>query len=156
MNIYSNLKWIFAAIILSLFCRVFLISVYRIPTNSMSPNLIDGDIVIANQLAYGLKFPWMKAGYFESEPQVGDVVIFRVKSNVSEEYQVWRIKEKMTENKYLVRIDNPTEGGISAQIVHRDQILSKAWVVALSVGTTQDSISAEKSVRWNRFLTIVK
>ena len=111
---------------------------------------------MASQLAYGFKLPWMETGYFESEPQVNDVIVFRVENKVTEEYQIQRIVEKMAENKFLVRIENPNEGGISAQIISRDQILSKAWIIVLSIGTTQDSISQEKTIRWNRFLTRVK
>ncbi len=143
----SNLKWILGAVFLSVFVRLFLISIYRIPTNVLQPQLFAGDVVVANQLSYGLRFPWMPSGYFESEPQIDDIVIYKIKKNVGDEISIKRIVQK-TELGYLVQL-NP------AELIQRDQILSRAWFVVISVGTTQDSISEEKSIRWNRFLTMI-
>ncbi len=143
----SNLKWILGAVFLSVFVRLFLISIYRIPTNVLQPQLFAGDVVVANQLSYGLRFPWMPSGYFESEPQIGDIIIYKVKKNAGDEISIKRIVQK-TELGYLVQL-NP------AELIQRDQILSRAWFVVISVGTTQDSISEEKSIRWNRFLTMI-
>ena len=134
--IYS-LKWIIAALLFALFCRIFFISVYKISTESMNPKLLSGDIIVANQLSYGFRLPWMQTGYFESEPEVGDIVVYKVKKTIGDDILIKRIDIKNTE------------------VVKRDQIIGKAWFVALSVGTTQDSISEEKSIRWNRFLTLI-
>ncbi len=122
----------------------------------MSPVLLSGDIVLANQLAYGFKMPWMDSGYFESDPQVGDVVVFKDKNKMNEVFVIKRIFKKMTDNTYEVKSENETSEQGSTQTISRDQILSKAWLIGFSIGTTQDSISEEKTIRWNRFLTIIK
>lgn len=76
----TSLKWVIGAIFFAIFVRLVLIAVYRVPTITMAPTLLPGDHIIANRLAYGLKFPWMDSGYFQSEPQVGDVIVFKVPS----------------------------------------------------------------------------
>ncbi len=154
MKTSSNLKWILSVIFLSLLVRVFLISIYRIPTNVMQPSLISGDIIMANQLSYGLRLPWMQSGYFESDPEIGDIIVYQIKNKSTDEISIKRIVQK-TEFGYVVE----NEGGLadpkSAVSIDRDQILSKAFLIVLSVGSTQDSISSQKSIRWNRFLTLI-
>lgn len=55
---------------------------YKIPTGSMIPNLMIGDFILANKLAYGLKVPFTHFGkdpiYLTKakKPQRGDVIIF--------------------------------------------------------------------------------
>lgn len=48
-----------------------------VPSGSMNPTLIEGDYILMNRLAYGVRVPattvWLKRG---SEPQRGDVVVF--------------------------------------------------------------------------------
>lgn len=78
--VMTSIKWVFGAIFFAIFARLVLIAVYRVPTITMAPTLLPGDHIIANRLAYGLKFPWMDSAYFQSEPQVGDVIVFKVPS----------------------------------------------------------------------------
>ena len=156
MKFFSTLKWIFGAVLLALFFRVFIISVYRVPTNSMEPVILTGELVIANQLAYGFKLPWMVSGYFESDPKVGDIVAIKLKSKMADEYLIKRITEKASVNSYIVGSENQSLKEIAPLYVNRDQILSKVWFVWFSVSTTQDSISTQKSFRWNRFLTRIQ
>jgi len=48
-----------------------------VPSGSMNPTLIEGDYILMNRLAYGVRVPattiWLKRG---DEPQRGDVVVF--------------------------------------------------------------------------------
>ncbi len=156
MKFFSTLKWVIGAVILALFFRVFFISVYRVPTNSMEPAILTGELIIANQLAYGFKLPWMVSGYFESEPQIGDIVAIKMKNKMAEEYLIKRITEKASVNTYVVRSENQPFIDRTPLIVNRDQILSRAWFVWFSMSTTQDSISSQKSFRWKRFLTRIQ
>lgn len=156
MNFFSNLKWILSALFLALFCRLFLISIYRVPSVSMEPVILSGELIVANQLAYGFKLPWMESGYFESDPQVGDIVAIKMRNKMSEDYLIKRISAKNAENMFEVRSEVETSKTTAALVIHRDQILSKAWLVWFSMGTTQDSISGQKSFRWNRFLTRIQ
>jgi signal peptidase I len=155
MKIYSNLKWVFTAVVLSIFCRLFVVSIYRVSADSMAPIIITGDIILANQLSYGLKLPWKDKGYFVEEPVVNDVVAFKVRNKIVDEHHIGRISEELPNGQYIVKTDNVTQES-SNSTISRDQILSKVLLIVLSVGTTQDSISEEKTVRWNRFLTRVK
>src|SRR5262249_49897679 len=48
-----------------------------VPTGSMKPSILEGDRIIVNKLAYGLKFPfttWHLARW--SRPQRGEIVVF--------------------------------------------------------------------------------
>lgn len=151
-TLFSGLTAVITAVVVAIFCRLFLVSMYRIQTNIMSPEIISGDMVVANQLSYGLKLPWMDHGYFMSEPQIGDIVVFKVNPKMGDEQSIQKIVQKTDENHYVLAAD----GTSAPKIVMRDQILSKVWLIWISVGATQDSISEEKSVRWNRFLTFIK
>jgi signal peptidase I len=156
MNFFSNVKWIFGVFILALFCRLFIISVYRVPSTSMEPAILSGELIIANQLSYGFKLPWMESGYFESDPVVGDIVAIKMRNKMSEDYLIKRISAKGSENTFEVRSESETGKDTSALVIQRDQILSKAWFVWFSMSSTQDSISGQKSFRWNRFLTRIQ
>jgi signal peptidase I len=150
MNLKSTVKAILSVGLAAVFFRIFIISVYSISTTEMSPLLIPGDILIANQWSYGVKFPWQQAAYFSSEPQMSDTIVYKQQKSATESIFIKQIVNK-TDTGYLVKADS--EASVSS--ISRDQIIGKAWFVALSIGTTQDSISAEKSIRWNRFLTMI-
>jgi signal peptidase I len=50
---------------------------YVVPSGSMKPTIIEGDRILANKLAYGLKVPfttWFIAGW--DGPERGDIVVF--------------------------------------------------------------------------------
>jgi signal peptidase I len=73
---------VISAIIMALFCRAFLVSVYKVPSQSMAPTIISGDFIFALQTSYGVKFPWSKEVYFSSKPQRGDLVAFLKDSKI--------------------------------------------------------------------------
>jgi signal peptidase I len=65
-----------AAVLLVL--RSFLFEPYRIPSDSMMPTLLDGDFILVNKYAYGLRLPVTNQKVVGiGEPQRGDVVVFR-------------------------------------------------------------------------------
>lgn len=64
------------SVVLALICRAFVISVYKVPTQSMAPTILAGDFVLASNTSYGLKLPWNEEAYFESEPKKGDLVVY--------------------------------------------------------------------------------
>ena len=79
-----------------------------------------------------------------------------MRNKMSEDYLIKRISAKNAENMFEVRSEVEMGKTTAALVIHRDQILSKAWLVWFSMGTTQDSISDQKSFRWNRFLTRIQ
>src|SRR3989338_550923 len=77
MKAKSNILWIGIALVAALFCRTFLISVYKIPTVSMAPTFWPGDFIVSSQIAYGLRLPLSNTSYFQSTPKTGDLVVFQ-------------------------------------------------------------------------------
>lgn len=64
------------AIILALFFRAFVVSVYKVPSQTMAPTILSGDYVIALQTSYGIKFPWSQEVYFSRLPTKGELVAY--------------------------------------------------------------------------------
>jgi signal peptidase I len=65
-----------ALVVLAL--RSFVFEPFRIPSDSMMPTLLDGDFIIVNKYAYGLRLPVINRKILSvGEPQRGDVVVFR-------------------------------------------------------------------------------
>jgi len=61
-----------------LLLRSFVFEPFRIPSDSMMPTLLDGDFIIVNKYAYGLRLPVINRKVVAvGEPQRGDVVVFR-------------------------------------------------------------------------------
>jgi signal peptidase I len=73
---------VISAIIVALFCRAFLVSVYKVPSQTMAPTIISGDFIFALQTSYGIKFPWSKEVYFPSKPQRGDLIAYLKDSKI--------------------------------------------------------------------------
>jgi len=69
----------FAVVILSVLflCKSFVINHRIVISSSMFPTLFEGDLVIVNQLAYGLRCPLLsKVLWRRSAPEKGDIVVF--------------------------------------------------------------------------------
>jgi signal peptidase I len=61
-----------------LIVRAFIFEPFRIPSDSMMPTLLDGDFIVVNKYAYGLRWPVLNEKFLDiGEPQRGDVVVFR-------------------------------------------------------------------------------
>jgi signal peptidase I len=67
--------------------RAFVFEPFRIPSDSMMPTLLDGDFIIVNKFAYGLRLPVINQKIVAiGEPKRGDVVVFRYPPNPSINY----------------------------------------------------------------------
>ena len=67
----------FPVILVILLVRSFLGEPYRIPSESMMPNLLIGDFILVNKYAYGLRLPVLDTKIVQvGEPQRGDVIVF--------------------------------------------------------------------------------
>src|SRR5262245_34146101 len=77
----------FPVALVVLVLRSFIFEPFRIPSDSMMPTLLDGDFIIVNKYAYGLRWPVLNTRFIEvGEPQRGDVVVFRFPLDPSTNY----------------------------------------------------------------------
>ena len=66
-----------AMILLVIFCiRVFIASPYKIPSESMLPNLLINDFILTTKWDYNIKIPFTPISIKTSIPRRGDVVLF--------------------------------------------------------------------------------
>jgi signal peptidase I len=74
---------IFAVFVL----RSFLFEPFKIPSGSMIPTLLIGDLILVNKFTYGLRLPVIHTKITEgSPPQRGDVMVFRYPPKPSLDY----------------------------------------------------------------------
>jgi signal peptidase I len=67
----------FPVAVIVLVVRAFIFEPFRIPSDSMMPTLLDGDFIIVNKFAYGLRLPVADTKVVPiGEPKRGDVVVF--------------------------------------------------------------------------------
>lgn len=77
----------FPVALVVLVLRSFIFEPFRIPSDSMMPTLLDGDFIIVNKYAYGLRLPVINQKVVAiGEPQRGDVVVFRYPLDPSVNY----------------------------------------------------------------------
>ena len=70
-----------------LIVRAFIFEPFRIPSDSMMPTLVDGDFILVNKFAYGLRWPVINQKFLEiGTPQRGEVVVFRYPPDPSINY----------------------------------------------------------------------
>jgi signal peptidase I len=77
----------FPVALVVLVLRSFIFEPFRIPSDSMMPTLLDGDFIIVNKYAYGLRLPVINRKVVSiGSPQRGDVVVFRYPLDPSVNY----------------------------------------------------------------------
>jgi signal peptidase I len=70
-----------------LLLRAFVFEPFRIPSDSMMPTLLDGDFIVVDKFAYGLRLPVTNTKILDTgSPKRGDVVVFRYPLDPSENY----------------------------------------------------------------------
>ena len=92
-KIVENLKTIFYALIIALIIRTFFFQPFYIPSSSMEPNLLVGDRLFVTKYSYGYSkhsFPFsppiLKNRIFFSEPNRGDVIVFKTPADNRTDY----------------------------------------------------------------------
>jgi len=69
---------LFPVLFFVLVLRSFVAEPFRIPSESMMPNLLVGDFILVNKFDYGLRLPVLNKKFLQmNEPRRGDVVVFR-------------------------------------------------------------------------------
>ena len=84
-SLINNFKALFWALIIAGVIRTFAIEPFKIPSGSMKPNLLVGDFLFVSKWDYGYSrysfpfgFPPFKGKIFESNPERGDIIVFKL------------------------------------------------------------------------------
>jgi signal peptidase I len=78
---------LFPVIIVVFLLRSFLFEPFKIPSGSMIPTLLVGDLILVNKYHYGLRLPVLNLKVTEGDkPKAGDVMVFRYPPNPSLDY----------------------------------------------------------------------
>lgn len=77
----------FPVIALVFFLRSFLYEPFKIPSSSMVPTLVVGDLILVNKFTYGIRLPVINKKIIEvNNPQRGDVMVFKYPKDPSLDY----------------------------------------------------------------------
>ena len=89
----ETLRVVFHALIIAVIIRTFLFQPFNIPSGSMKGTLLVGDYLFVSKFSYGYSHyaipfspPLFKGRFFASDPQRGDVVVFRLPKDDSTDY----------------------------------------------------------------------
>jgi signal peptidase I len=77
----------FPVFLLVLLIRSFLIQPFRVPSGSLAPTILPGDLLVVNQYIYGLRLPVLNIKILNiGEPKRGDIALFRFPNDPSKPY----------------------------------------------------------------------
>jgi signal peptidase I len=92
-EVVEIVKTVVYALLIALVLRILLFQPFTIPSASMEPNLYQGDYIIVSKYSYGysknsIPFspPLFSGRILEKQPQRGDIVVFKLPSNVHVDY----------------------------------------------------------------------
>lgn len=78
VSIIKNNKGFILFLVLLFVFRGAIADWHRVPTGSMKPTILEGDMIFVNKLAYNLKLPFTDVTVKElGDPQRGDIVVFK-------------------------------------------------------------------------------
>jgi len=93
------------AFILAMVIRAFVVQAFKIPTGSMRPTLLEGDVILVNKFIYGAKIPFTNLRLPAlRQPKRGDVVVFVYPENPKKHF----IKRLVASGAETVEIKNGT------------------------------------------------
>ncbi len=91
--IIENIKTVFYALIIAIVIRSLIIQPFYIPSSSMEPNLLVGDRLFVTKYSYGYSKhsfpfspPFFSGRFFSSEPERGDVIVFKTPADNRTDY----------------------------------------------------------------------
>ena len=77
----------FPVILVVFVLRSFLFEPFRIPSGSMIPTLLIGDLILVNKFTYGIRLPILNKKILDvGNPERGDVMVFRYPVNPADDY----------------------------------------------------------------------
>ena len=78
---------LFPVILVVFLLRSFLFEPFKIPSGSMIPTLLVGDLILVNKFHYGVRLPVINKKIIENhDPKPGDVMVFRYPKDTSIDY----------------------------------------------------------------------
>jgi len=78
---------LFPVILVVFLLRSFLFEPFKIPSGSMMPTLLVGDLILVNKFHYGIRLPVVNKKIVENhDPERGDVMVFRFPKDPSIDY----------------------------------------------------------------------
>jgi len=78
---------LFPVIAAVFFLRSFLVEPFKIPSGSMIPTLLVGDLILVNKFTYGIRLPVINTRITAGNPPArGDVMVFRYPPQPSQDY----------------------------------------------------------------------
>jgi signal peptidase I len=78
---------LFPVILVVFLLRSFLFEPFKIPSGSMIPTLLVGDLILVNKFHYGVRLPVINKKIIANhDPQPGDVMVFRYPKDTSTDY----------------------------------------------------------------------
>ena len=78
---------LFPVIAVVFFLRSFLFEPFKIPSGSMIPTLLVGDLILVNKFTYGVRLPVINTKVIDvGNPERGDVMVFRYPRDPSMDY----------------------------------------------------------------------
>ncbi len=135
--IYENIKTLFYALIIAVVIRSLFIQPFYIPSSSMEPNLLIGDRLFVTKYSYGYSkhsFPFspplFKGRLFFSEPERGDVVVFKTPADNRTDYI-----------KRLIGIP-----GDQIQFIDANLYLNKSEIIKSKLSKTKKVFCGKKSM----------
>ncbi|MCH7646241.1 MAG: signal peptidase I, partial [Nitrospinae bacterium] len=89
----SNLEALGLAVALAIVLRIFVVQAFTIPSGSMIPTLLVGDYLFVSKYSYGysrhslpLSLPLISGRILMSEPERGDVAVFKLPRDNETDY----------------------------------------------------------------------
>ncbi len=90
---WDTVKTVLYAVLIALFVRTVFAEPFSIPSGSMIPSLLVGDYLFVSKLSYGysrhslpLSMPLIGGRIFYTEPERGDVIVFKLPSDNRTDY----------------------------------------------------------------------
>lgn len=92
-GLWDTAKTLIYAVLIALFIRTFAFEPFNIPSGSMIPSLLVGDYLFVSKYSYGysrhslpLSLPLIPGRVFSSEPERGDVAVFKLPKDNKTDY----------------------------------------------------------------------
>ncbi len=78
---------LFPVILAVFLLRSFVVEPFKIPSGSMMPTLLTGDLILVNKFTYGLRLPVINTRITQGKPPArGDVMVFRYPPDPNKDY----------------------------------------------------------------------